>query len=223
MDVLLHDSKPLTVRGFATVFGRTAETEHGTEMIRQGAFADSLKSGQDIVATWGHDHYFTWARTGDGSLRLWETDVGLAFEATIESSLRGRGLADFIAGGSACASITLVSLDHVETAVGKEVIRANLEEICVYTSGAYPTACWLAGDAQPDTLTARCRDLRRRWTAERQAPRHAMPSAATRARRTAAQPELTDEEVYGPAPSGMSMEEWLDFGRSCAHGAKWCK
>lgn len=228
--VLLHDDKPLRVEGFANIFGTPAETECGTEVFRLGAFASSLKSGQDVIATWGHDAGFTWASTADESLELWETPTGLAFQATVESSLRGRGLVDFIAQGQAAASITFTPLDIVETASGREVVSATLSEICVFWHATYPTAVWLAGDAQLETLSPRAQDLRRRWTAEREAwstVDHAVkraPARATsaRAQRARALAAVSDEEALLP-PSNWSMEEWLDFGQRCAHGAKWCK
>lgn len=228
--VLLHDGLPLRVRGFATVYGREANTEVGTELIRPGGFVNSLQSGENVVATWGHNDGFTWASTADKTLKLWETPVGLAFEAGIESSLRGRGLADFVAQGNAVASITFTPRDIIRTATGREVVSAKLSEICIYHEAVFPTAVWLAGDAQPDNLTPRAQDLRKRWTAERQAwstvdhtvkraPARTMSARALRARALAA---VSDEEALLP-PSNFSLDEWLDFGRSCAHGARWMK
>jgi HK97 family phage prohead protease len=229
--VLLYDGSPLLVQGFANVYGREAETESGVEVFRPGAFASFLKAGaQDVVATWGHDRFFEWARKADGSLRLWETPVGLCFEAMIESTPRGRGLADFVAQGNAVASITFMPMDFVKTARGREVLRATLSEICIFFEAAYPTAVWLAGDAQPDTLTPRAQDLRRRWTVERQtrsvvdrvSKRVPARTASARAQQSQALAAVSDEEALLP-PSNMSLDEWLDFGRSCAHAARWIR
>jgi HK97 family phage prohead protease len=220
--LIQDDGKPLKVQGFANIFGAEAETEAGVETFRPGAFAKSLASGAEIVATWGHCLDFIWASTADGSLQLWETDVGLAFECTIESSMRGLGLANFIAEGHAVASITFNPLELVKTATGRQVTRADLREICIFFEAAYPTAVWLAGDAQPDNLTPRSQGLRRRWIDERQARRtYAKPAA--RAQRSQTLAAISDEEAFGTPPAGMSMDEWLSFGRSCAHGARWMR
>jgi HK97 family phage prohead protease len=231
-NVLLHDGEPLRAQGFAVTFDREAETETGIETFRAGAFASFLASGtREAIATWAHNPDFTWARTADKSLELWETSTGLAFSATIEATQRGLGLAHFIAQGHAVCSITFEPLDCVKTAAGRMVTRANLTEICVFFEASYPTACWLAGDAQPDNLTPYAASLRERWLDgrsvrlagqnERLLRAYSSPAARTRAR--AAAPAISDAEAFGPPPGNLSMEEWMDFGRSCAHAARWMR
>lgn len=187
-NVLLHDGAPLKVRGFATLYGRMAKTADGPLSFRHGAFADSLRSGQDVVATWGHCLDFEWSSTRNGSLRLWETEVGLAFEGMIECSMRNRGLADYIGGGTAECSITYTVLNSVATATG----------------------CDAPSSRKSASIT-------------RRHSQPLVPSAAARARRLLAKSALTDEEIYGPAPDGLTMEQWLDFGRSCAHARRWAR
>jgi HK97 family phage prohead protease len=72
-----------TLAGYAAVFDRPANIGSFVEVIKRGAFAASLAGGTDIFLLGHHDFAQPLARTGNGSLRLREDSVGLAFEATL--------------------------------------------------------------------------------------------------------------------------------------------
>jgi len=232
-DRLLHDNWPLRVQGYANIFGVEASTESGVEVFRPGAFAGHLECGaQNVIATWGHFADYAWASVKDGTLKLWEDGIGLCFEATVESSPFGAGLVRFIAEGNAASSILFDSLHQVETANGREVKKAFLRDICVCIEGAYPTAVWLRGNAQPDTLTPYARELRATWLANRAArdaerlerlTRTAHSTSAPRSRHrevSRSTPRVTEAEAFGPPPGNLSMDAWLGFARSCGHAAR---
>jgi hypothetical protein len=61
-----------------------------TEVIRAGAFSQSLASGQDILALMDHDATRVLARTRSGNLKLREDSAGLQFELSIPDTTAGR-------------------------------------------------------------------------------------------------------------------------------------
>lgn len=68
------------LEGYAAVFGAVASIAGFTETIMPGAFAESLRSGGDILALVDHDPNRVLARTKSGTLRLREDEKGLRFE-----------------------------------------------------------------------------------------------------------------------------------------------
>jgi HK97 family phage prohead protease len=62
------------------------------EVIAQGAFSASLRSGRDILALADHDPARVLARTRSGTLRLAEDDRGLAFELDLPETTIGKDI-----------------------------------------------------------------------------------------------------------------------------------
>jgi HK97 family phage prohead protease len=76
--------------GTAAVFNTPAQIGGFTESIRPGAFRASLASGADVRALVDHDDSKLLGRTRSGTLRLAETDKGLAFELDVPDTTLGR-------------------------------------------------------------------------------------------------------------------------------------
>jgi hypothetical protein len=73
-----------TVVGYAAVWDSMSEDLGGfREVIKRGAFADALTSGEDIRFLMGHDMDTVMARTSNGSLELVEDETGLRVWARI--------------------------------------------------------------------------------------------------------------------------------------------
>lgn len=73
--------KQSKLAGYAAVFNELSEDFFGMrEKIARGAFAKSIKE-DDVRMLWNHDPNYILARTKSGTLKLWEDDKGLAFEA----------------------------------------------------------------------------------------------------------------------------------------------
>jgi HK97 family phage prohead protease len=70
--------------GLAAVYDSPTTISEGgrtfTEVIRKGAFRNALASGGDIIATFNHDPSRLLGRTSSGTLKLRDTDEGLAYE-----------------------------------------------------------------------------------------------------------------------------------------------
>jgi HK97 family phage prohead protease len=90
------ESDGMTISGYAAVFNSDSEPLPFIERIAPGAFQRSLKSRNEIKLLWNHDSGEPMASMRGGSLRLWEDDRGLAYEATLANTTRGRDVAELI-------------------------------------------------------------------------------------------------------------------------------
>ena len=88
-DLSVAPGRKLT--GYAAVFGQETRIANFTEVIKPGAFTDSLK-GRDILALVDHDPARLLARTKSGTLRLEEDSKGLRFELDLPDTTEGRDL-----------------------------------------------------------------------------------------------------------------------------------
>lgn len=76
--------------GYAARFNVETRIGDFTEVIRAGAFAGSLASGQDVLALLDHDPGKVLARTRSGTLKLAEDAEGLTFDLLIPETSAGR-------------------------------------------------------------------------------------------------------------------------------------
>jgi hypothetical protein len=84
--------KDRSLEGYAAKFNIEARIADFTEVIRPGAFAQSLKSGRDTLALVEHDATRVLARTKSGNLKLAEDSAGLHFELSIPDTQTGRDI-----------------------------------------------------------------------------------------------------------------------------------
>lgn len=95
------DGKRLS--GIAAVYNSpTMIQERGrtfTEIIRPGAFRAALESKGDIIATFNHDPAQLLGRTSSGTLRLSDTDRGLAFELDLPETQLGNDIRTLVNRG----------------------------------------------------------------------------------------------------------------------------
>jgi uncharacterized protein len=76
--------------GVAAPFGVETRLGDITEVIHPAAFSATLRDGHDVVAIVDHDPTRLLARTRSGSLRLSETQQGLAFELDVPPTSLGQ-------------------------------------------------------------------------------------------------------------------------------------
>ena len=89
----------MTISGYAAVFNSDSEPLPFIERIAPGAFTRSLKSRNEIKLLWNHDMGEPMASLRGGSLKLWEDAKGLAYEAKLANTTRGRDVAELIRSG----------------------------------------------------------------------------------------------------------------------------
>lgn len=80
------------LEGHAALFNVEAQIADFSEVVAPGAFAESLRSGRDILALVDHDPGRLLARTRSGTLRLAEDARGLAFDLEVPDTATGRDL-----------------------------------------------------------------------------------------------------------------------------------
>lgn len=93
---LLSEELP-QLRGYACVFDREyvvqrADGSQFREVFRPGAFTKTLSEQRDIKALYAHSRMDVLGRTGNGTLRLREDAIGLAFEVDLPETTLGRDI-----------------------------------------------------------------------------------------------------------------------------------
>ena len=94
-----EESDGLTIRGYAAVFNSPSHPLPFIETIQRGAFKKSLQSRNRIMLLWNHDSSQPLASNRNGSLRLFEDDKGLGYEARIANTQLGRDVAELVRTG----------------------------------------------------------------------------------------------------------------------------
>lgn len=100
MQLQLRGDKPPMIVGYAAVFNtlsdemKLGESRTYRELIRRGAFAESLASGADIIARFEHVEIL--GRTRNGTLRLVEDSRGLRYEIDPPNTTAARDLLELL-------------------------------------------------------------------------------------------------------------------------------
>lgn len=146
--------------GYAARFGVEARIGGFREVIRRGAFAQSLAGKRDILALVDHDPKALLGRTKTGTLSLREDDDGLAFELALPDT---RAAADVLAlaerGDIGGMSFGFVATDDHWTGDLRELRSVELHEVSIVQSWpAYEQTQVLVRNRQHVDA-----DLRRLW------------------------------------------------------------
>lgn len=140
-----------------------------SEIVRPGAFSASLADGSDILGLMDHDPARLLARTGNGTLRLVEDSVGLAFSLDLPDTTCGRDARELARLGSlgGCSfGFTLPPGGDQWPAPDKRELRTVMLRECSVVSSwpAYSGTEVFARHQQPRQPSAAAL-LRRRWLA----------------------------------------------------------
>jgi uncharacterized protein len=123
--------------GYAARFDSEAKMPGFTERIRPGAFADSLRSGADILALVDHDATKVLARTRSKTLSLVEDANGLAFAFDVPDTGPGRDVLALAQrgdlGGMSFGFTIPTGGDHWD-GTKRELRAVNLIEISIVTA-----------------------------------------------------------------------------------------
>jgi HK97 family phage prohead protease len=125
----------MTLRGYAAVFNSPSQPLPFIETIERGAFADSLKSRNDVKLLWNHDTGTVLGSTRAGTLRLMEDERGLLVEADLPDTQAGRDAATLIQRGDVTAfsfGFRIPAGGDVWRSASERVLkRVNVHEVSV--------------------------------------------------------------------------------------------
>lgn len=133
-----------TITGHAAVFNLPSEDLGGfTEIVKKGAFKESLSRGDDVRALVDHDPSRILGRTSSGTLRVKEDRAGLAVEIDVADTQAGRDIVTSIRRGDVSGmSFGFRTIeDSWRTVDGEEVRelkKADLIDVSPVTFPAYP-------------------------------------------------------------------------------------
>lgn len=145
----------MTLRGYAAVFNSPSQPLPFIETIERGAFADSLKSRNDVKLLWNHDTGIVLGSTRAGTLRLMEDERGLMVEADLPDTQAGRDAATLIQRGDVTAfsfGFRIPAGGDVWASASERVLkRVNVHEVSVGV--AFPAYTATDGTATVRSMT----------------------------------------------------------------------
>lgn len=136
-----------TLSGYAVLFGVESRTifEHGRrfkETIQRGAFDVRSNQDPDIKLFFNHDTSMPLARQNNGSLRLFEDEKGIRFEADLPDTTLARDIKELMKRGVLSGEMSFgftASKDKWDASGAKRTIeQGRIYEISVVTDAAYP-------------------------------------------------------------------------------------
>lgn len=149
------------LEGIAAPFDQVAHIAGFDEIIRRGAFAESISSDRDILALVDHDATKLLGRTRNRSLRLEETRAGLEFEIDLPNT----GLANDVLELARAGSLGGASFGFTVKPAGERWIKNVRELRQVQLHEISAVSAWVA---YPETsVFARCRPPIRLCMAQR--------------------------------------------------------
>lgn len=140
-------SKTPTLVGYAARFDVKSDVIMGSfrEVIRAGAFKDSLANGADVRFLVNHDPARLLGRTKSGTLRLREDTIGLGFEVDLPDTSLAADTVRMIERGDLDAmsfGFRMVKDAWGEDVDGmplRELVAVNVRDVSLATYPAYPT------------------------------------------------------------------------------------
>lgn len=132
-----------TVAGYAAVFNSpTNICDMWIEVIEPGAFTDTLRSNQDVLALYSHELERLLGRESAGTLRLKEDEKGLAVEIDLPDTTDGRDVGTLIQRGdlkgmSFGFCVTKQEWDETVDPPKRTIMAVDLYEVTITADPAY--------------------------------------------------------------------------------------
>ena len=145
----------MTVAGYAAVFNSPADIGGmWQEVIAPGAFTETLRSDNDVLALYSHEIERLLGRQSSGTLRLSQDERGLSVEIDLPDTTDGRDVATLIKRGdlkgmSFGFCVTHDEWDETVTPPKRTVHAVELREVTITASPAYEdTECGMRSREQ---------------------------------------------------------------------------
>lgn len=136
-----------TITGYAVKWEMKSVTmgyfKRFKEQFKRGAFTESL-TNDDQLALWSHDTSKVLGRTKNGTLRLFEDEIGLRFELDLPSSTLGKDAYETIKRGDVDGVSFGFQMQKQEwdendvDNITRSILKAKLLEISPVAFPAYP-------------------------------------------------------------------------------------
>lgn len=132
-----------TIGGYAAVFNSPADIGgHWIEVIAPGAFAETLRSGGDVLALYSHELERLLGRRSSGTLRVVEDAKGLAVEIDLPDTSDGRDVAVLVERGDLKGMsfgfvVTHDEWDETQEPPRRTIHAVDLREVTVTATPAY--------------------------------------------------------------------------------------
>lgn len=138
-------SSPGRLTGYVSKWGDETRIGDFTEVVRPGAFAASLASGDTIIALADHDRRSLLGSTASGTLELREDERGLLFNLSLPDTSHGRDVRALVERGDirGCSFGFVVEAggdtwtDRGDGSMLRELRRVRLHEVTVTAQPAY--------------------------------------------------------------------------------------
>lgn len=156
------------LEGYAAVFDQEARVADFREVIRRGAFANTIKEGRDILALSDHDATRVLARTKSGTLRLAEDSRGLHFDLDVPDTTAGRdvlALAERGDIGGASFGFLIPKGGERRTGDLREISAIDLFEISIVSSWPAYDGTSVQARHRQDAPDAALQRVLNRWRA----------------------------------------------------------
>lgn len=151
-----NTGKGPVVAGYVVEFEKLSLPLFGgfREKVRKGCFAAYLRGKEVTKALWNHDPRSVLGSTKNGTLALWEDNIGLRFELELPDTTAGqdaeesirRGDVDGVSFGFSCLKDEWDNSDP--NGLVRTLVEASLYEISPCTFPAYPSSTVAVRSAQ---------------------------------------------------------------------------
>lgn len=136
--------QPTKIVGLAARYNSPSHDLGGfVEIIRQGAFTESLANNDEVVCLFNHDNNQLLGRNSSGTLKLTESDEGLAMELLPPDTTLGHDIRELIQRGDLSKmSFGFYVLEEEwstddQGQTVRELIKVKLCDVSIVTSPAY--------------------------------------------------------------------------------------
>ena len=141
----VSSTTPGTLRGYAAVYNSMSRDLGGFfEIVTPGAFDQSLKNPENIIALFEHDTRQILGRCGSGTLKLFNDSYGLGFELILPDTSYAKDLTTLVERGDITGCSfgfrTHPNGDNWQNTDGKlirSLVSVELFEITVSSNPAY--------------------------------------------------------------------------------------
>ena len=135
------DADGMVLEGYAAVFDQEIDFGYFREVIRPGAFADSLRDDKDQVLLHAHNSENVLSSVPGGNMTLEEDDHGLKMRATLNKSSVSEDVYEMVSAGDMrgmSIGFTITEERAVHDEDGKEPTLYELEKVRLYEASTTP-------------------------------------------------------------------------------------